>query len=421
VTPTRRATTLNLLLLLGLTTAVALLFLNAKGTDDIKVWSRWIQEMQARGIIGGYASVAPDYPYPPLSFVILWIVANVAGKITALGWLSISEVTGIKLSLLLGLLLTTLVFYLITRNLLLTIAVQLALIPNSVDLAYLDIYFAPLLLGACWAAQRRRWPLFAVLFTLTCLVKWQPVILAPFFALYLLNIRHPREWRAIPWRVILTSVLVPAGGVALAVLAVFGTAVLAALQHAVSFPILSAQGLNFNWLLTGLLHVLDPAAYGPLVDGAIRPITLPPGSLVGLLAKLLFFALYGGLLLRFLVAPKTYSNLLRYALLGYLAYFLFNTGVHENHLFPAILLTALLAALSATDLPLFLTWALIANLNPFLFYGIDGRALPFNRVIWGFDTSLLIAAASVALFLTLLGQTVILPDPPTPSGERTGP
>ncbi len=411
MTPTRRATTINHLLLLGLTTALALLFLNARGTDDVKVWDRWIQEMQARGVLGGYAAVAPDYPYPPLSFVILWVVANVAGKITALGWVSISELTGIKLSLLAGLLLTTLVFYLITRNAWLTIGLQLALIPNSVDLAYLDIYFAPLLLGACWAARRRNWPLFAVLFTLTCLIKWQPIILAPFFALYILGIQHPRAWRTIPWRSILTGVIIPAGLVGLAALAIFGTAIIAALQHAVSFPVLSAQALNFNWLLSWALHVFDPATYGPLTNGAIGLITLPPGSPIALVAKLLFFAFYGGLLLRFFAAPKSYENLLRYSLLGYLAYFLFNTGVHENHLFPAILLTALLAALSPSYGPLFLTWALVANLNPFVFYGIDGRALPFNRVIWGLDTSLLFAALSVALFLAFLWQTVTAPDP----------
>ncbi len=410
---------INYLLLLGLTTALALLFLNAKGTDDVKVWDRWIQEMQARGILGGYAAVAPDYPYPPLSFVLLWLVANVAGKITALGWLSISELTGIKLSLLVGLLLTTFVFYRVTRNGWLTIGLQLTLIPNSVDLAYLDIYFAPLLLGACWAARRRNWPLFAVCFTLTCLIKWQPIILAPFFALYILGIRHLRDWRTVPWRPILVGALLPAGGIALAALAIFGGAIIATLQHAVSFPVLSAQALNVDWIVTWALHVFDPAAYGPLADGAIGLITLPPGSPVALLSKLLFFAVYGGLLIRFFAAPKTYENLLRYSLLGYLAYFLLNTGVHENHLFPAILLTALLAALNQEYAALFVIWALVANLNPFVFYGIDGRALPFNRVIWGLDTSLLLSVLSVALFLALLWQTVTAPDPPPPPAHAS--
>jgi hypothetical protein len=412
LTKSSRRPTLNQILLLALTTAFALLFLDARGTDDVIVWDRWIQEMQARGILGGYAAVAPDYPYPPLSFVLLWLVANVAGKITALGWISISELTGIKLSLLLGLLLTTLVFYAITRNAWLTCALQLALIPNSVDLAYLDIYFAPLLLGAYWAAGRRKWPLFAILFTLTCLIKWQPIILAPFFALDLLNIQHPRAWRTIPWRAILTRAVLPGAAVLLAVLAVFGGSVLAALQHALSFPVLSAQALNLNWLLTWALHVFDPATYGPLTNGAIGLITLPPGSLFGLLPKLAFFALYALILARFFTAPKTLENLLSYSLLGYLAYFLVNTGVHENHLFPAILLAALLAAVRPIYLPVFATWALIANLNPFVFYGFDGRALPWNRVVWGLDTSLLLAAASVALFAALLWQTVRTPDPP---------
>jgi hypothetical protein len=36
--------------------------------------------------------------------------------------------------------------------------------------------------------------------------------------------------------------------------------------------------------------------------------------------------------------------------------------------------------------------------NLFLFYGIDGRALPFSRMLWDFDTSILLAAVNVALF-----------------------
>src|SRR4051794_13437547 len=169
-----RAANYHEILLLLLATTLALLFLNAKGTDDVQVWLRWIAEMRAHGVTGGYARVAPDYPYPPLSFVALAAAAKTAD------WLGITERTAIKLSLLLGLLITSAVFYAITRNGRRTVALQLALIPNSVDLAYLDIYFAPFLLGALWALQRRRWAWFAALYTLTCLIKWQPIILAPF-------------------------------------------------------------------------------------------------------------------------------------------------------------------------------------------------------------------------------------------------
>ena len=387
-------------LLFLLTIAGALVFFNAKGTDDVQVWERWMAAMGEHGVPGGYARMAPDYPYPPLSFVALAAVSKTAFE------LGISDRTALKISLLLALIATAGVFYAFSRSWLLTAGLTLALIPNSVDLAYLDIYFAPFLIGALWAAQRRNWWLCIALFTFTCLIKWQPLMLAPFLALYILDIRRPRDLRAVPWRALLVQVGVPALLVVAAVLAVFGWPVIESLQHATRFPVLSAQGLNFNWVLTYLLHVLDPATHGGLIAGEIRLIILPEGSLLLLLPKLIFFAVYGFILLRFLLVPKTFPNLLLYALLGYLAYFTFNTGVHENHLFPTILLTAVLAHVRPAEAPLFVTWALATNLNPFVFYGIEGRVLPWNRMIWSFDPTLPLALLNVLLFLTLLWRVV---------------
>jgi heme/copper-type cytochrome/quinol oxidase subunit 3 len=44
----------------------------------------------------------------------------------------------------------------------------------------------------------------------------------------------------------------------------------------------------------------------------------------------------------FMKREKTLTNLIRYSLAGYLAYFIFNTGVHENHLFLAAILSSIL-------------------------------------------------------------------------------
>src|SRR5690242_19719397 len=99
-----RAANYHEILLLLLATMCALLFLNAKGTDDVQVWLRWIAEMRAHGVPGGYARVAPDYPYPPLSFVALAAAAKGAD------WFALSERTAIKLTLLIALLVTSAVF-----------------------------------------------------------------------------------------------------------------------------------------------------------------------------------------------------------------------------------------------------------------------------------------------------------------------
>src|SRR5262249_40600305 len=85
-------------------------------------------------------------------------------------------------------------------------------------------------------------------------------------------------------------------------------------------------------------------------------------------------------------------------ILGYLAYFTFNVGVHENHLFLPIILGLFLAAQNRSYLPLALATALIANLNLLVFYGIDGKGLPFDRVV-GIDLSVVLAVLEVVFFL----------------------
>src|SRR3954469_22894774 len=113
-----RAANYHEILLLLLATTLALLFLNPKGTDDVQVWLRWIAEMRAHGVPGGYARVASDYPYPPLSFVAL------AGAAKGADWFAITDRTAIKLTLLAGLLVTVGVFWAYSRNLGLTILLE---------------------------------------------------------------------------------------------------------------------------------------------------------------------------------------------------------------------------------------------------------------------------------------------------------
>jgi hypothetical protein len=88
-----------------------------------------------------------------------------------------------------------------------------------------------------------------------------------------------------------------------------------------------------------------------------------------------------------------------FATLGYLAYFTFNTGVHENHLFLACLLLGLLAHRERTTLPDLAVWAALLNINMVVFYGLDGRGLPFSPVVGGLDLTLPLALLAVLLFV----------------------
>jgi hypothetical protein len=166
---------------------------------------------------------------------------------------------------------------------------------------------------------------------------------------------------------------------------------------------LSGTALNLSWVVTYLLHVADPAGYGPLNAGQITIITTENPAIVGPL-KLLFAVVFGGVLIWFFTRPKTFTNLLSFATLGYLAYFTFNTGVHENHLFLAVLLLALLAHRHPVYLLPLAVWAAMLNINMVVFYGLDGRGLPFSPVVGGLDLTLPLALMTLLLFVAFFAQ-----------------
>jgi hypothetical protein len=387
----------NGIMLLVLLAVFAFTFLNFKGTDDANNWLRWVAQTRESGLVGGYKSA--DMNYPPGAFVLLTVSAR-AGTV-----IGIPERVGIKLAIYFMLLLTIAIFLAYCKNAFLSALLGLSLILNSVDLAYIDIFFAPFLLLALWAIEKQKIALFAVAFMLAVLTKWQPLVLTPFFALYLLQINSLKEARSIPWKRILTGAVLPGAAVAGLTLAIFGLPLLKSLQQALSFPVLSAQALNANWILTYILNIIDPARYAPLINGAPNFIFESQGF-ISSLPRFLFWILFAIILALWFRAAKTFENLMLFSLLGYLAYFTFGVGAHENHLFVAVLLAAVLAHIRSDYWPVFVTWALAANINLFVFYGIDGRTLPFSRLVWGFDTSIALAAVNVILFVSYFVMVV---------------
>src|SRR5438552_18616184 len=93
----------------------------------------------------------------------------------------------LKWSLFIFLLATAASFYWLSRNLILTAALEFSLIPNSVALGYLDIYFAPFLIAAFFCLQRGHFTIGVVLFAISCSIKWQPLLIAPFICIYVMT------------------------------------------------------------------------------------------------------------------------------------------------------------------------------------------------------------------------------------------
>ena len=60
-------------------------------------------------------------------------------------------------------------------------------------LGYSDIYFAPALILSLWMLKEGRWLWFSLSFAVGALIKWQPMIIAPFCLLYILGIHDIRK------------------------------------------------------------------------------------------------------------------------------------------------------------------------------------------------------------------------------------
>lgn len=372
---------------------------NARGTDDVGTLQAWQRNVFAYGPIEGFKINQGDYP--PLMPFILYVTAHFSQQLV------LSSFVGLKGSIVLFLCATGLVFWLWTRDLGLTALLYFSLLLNAVVLGYIDVYMTPFLILSLWALALQKTWLFAILFSITCLIKWQPLIIAPFLAVYLLNITRLRDWRQIPFAQLGVQVVLPVVGVLGLCTYLWRSSLLRAFSSALSHKYLSANALNFNWLLTYATRISMPEHYGGLAqDGQVTAfLTTAPFTLV---PRVLFAGFYVGALVAFFKKDKTLENLLMYSIIGYLAYFIFNTGVHENHVYPATVLAILLYAKTKRHLPLMLMLIFMLNANMFFFYGIDGSAPGFSRVV-GIDVTVLLALLNVVFFLALWTIYVLRP------------
>src|SRR5580704_10961269 len=260
IKPERSAPRWSAIAFLILVSLIAATFLYSPGTEDIRTWYYWMREISYYGLVDGFAQGGGRFPhdYPPLAYVFLAGVVPVA---TALG---VSKFVVLKCFLLVFLFATSACFYWFTRNLILTAALEFSLTLSSVALGYLDIWFAPFLIAGLFCLQRGRLKCGIVLFTISCFIKWQPLMIAPFICIYVWSAvqnvpswRHKLRLQVMPFAVAALVVAVP-------LVAIFGTAVIQSLQRAMSHHYLSGRALNFAWLHTWALHLLQSQKYGSL-------------------------------------------------------------------------------------------------------------------------------------------------------------
>lgn len=393
---------IHLVLLWCLVAAFTAVMFHSNGTHDLNTWLGWALHTSEIGIIEGYAA-HPNY-YPPLT-------------ITLLGWcqlfadyFSFAPVYIIKFSLLIFLVATTLLVYKFSgRDSLFTLCVYMALLVNSLGLAYLDIYFAlPMLCGIYFLhLGRHAW--FAFFFSLACLVKYQPVITAPFLLIYLLCTVVDRQRIGASCQKFLLRMVLPALLPWAIAFWVYGLAMVHSLISLATGVWLSAQALNASWILqryllqAGIENQYPPWS-GPYV-AMIRAIPEMPGLWMDRIA-LLF---YGLSCLALMVNKKTMENLLLYSTMGTFAWFIWHTGAHENHLYLCCLLAIALYCVNHQYRYLTFGILFMSTLNMFMFYGISGKdlgvklhqAMSVESYSYWHDPFLLLALANTLYFILI--------------------
>jgi len=408
-------------LVLAMLVCVSVLLLPTPGTKDVEIFLRWGDELYRSGFRVGYAAIVSRWEatylgrdwdlhggeYPPVGCALLAAIAAIADGLRA------SQLLVFKAALLAFTFASAGAIWAATRSVFSTLAFYAATLLATAGLGYTDIMTVPFVIAAL-AATRAEQPLRAVLwFLLAALVKWQVLLVAPFLAIHLLRIEGiaclPRLVRdRLAWRLLAAATAVAAIATAL-----FGVATWIAFFNATRHPFLSGTALNLPWLLTyPLLLLRDPSFHA---GDELNVVLLSAAELRPI--RLVFAAVMLASVYNHMRSPKTYANMLFFMVLGVLTYGTWNTAVHENHWFVAVVPAVLLA--HETGLPrhrsLFVLVAAMLNINLFVFYGIVGTQL-LPRA-FGFDWTLALAALFAIAWLAVFRDGRRLASPISPQRE----
>jgi hypothetical protein len=372
--------------------AIGLAFLNSPGTDDRDDWIEYMglaheHSLRATAIYGiNYSK------YPPLGVVTLALMARFGGL---LGW---TDFVTLKISLLLATLASAwfMTAWNARRQPLLGAAMFGALFANSMLLSYIDVYFVVVLLLALLCLQRGFLAAGAALYTVSVFVKWQPMLLAPFLLLYLL--REPQRMTLVA----AGRIFAPAALVVAVTYLLFGNIVIAAFWRQITDPTFSSfsgDALNLNWLITAAIQL----STGELQrdDGVVHSISEGGPSTLAYISYALRIITFLTTVVYFYYSKRQFADLLQAAIIGYLCYFMFGFGVHENHgLIVAVLALCLVATTGAGHVQA-VVLAAIANVNQLLFFGLTGTRPNLPRVVFGWDVSIYLSLLNLAIFAIL--------------------
>ncbi len=256
---------------------------------------------------------------------------------------------------------------------------SVSMVVNAQGLGYLDVLIFPFFILAIFELVRGRVFMSGLLYSVSVLMKWTPLLLLPLLFVYLVRTKGLRG----------------AGLFALGLCApVILTAWVVSPTSWLEYLVASARAIlgnpyfsaapNIPWLVTPLMSEARIASY---VDIS-RSITSVADFWLYTFT-LLFFLFYAGVLM-LVSQSRTVSSLvfLRAALALCVGYFFLAIGVHENHLMLGTVVALLLAVVHPKRAhSLLFRWVdSVSALSMVVFYGLQGSPL-LPETLRGFQTS----------------------------------
>ena len=285
-----------------------------------------------------------------------------------------------------------------------------AVILHGAVLGYFDVVFALPAVAALVAASRQQAATAGALLAISCLTKPQGILVLPALAVAL-SPRRTGSWRASGLALFAAALAASVCLAPIVAAGAFGN-MCAAVARLVTGGLLSGDALNAWWLVTYFGQVVHDLGGGTLTAALTQPVvnvSIPDFfARAGMDASVGMFAALGLGAWTAVVAAVGWATwqardgadlpgLSALAAFTVHAYAVLALQVHENHLFLALPLLAIVAASRPQYRTLFLAVTGIAALNLNLMYGFGeeiGYAIP--RSLTGIDATVIVAALNCA-------------------------
>lgn len=372
---------------------LSLALFDSPGTGDKNFFIRWGQSFLSHGARDGYALSAD---YPPLAMAL-------SGLSVWLGEMfSVDPITSIRLANLFFLTLTSLVLAYRFRSFWAAAGLWLLAVHGALGLLSIDIWFGFFLVFSLIFLEKGMVAMSVVFFAVSCLVKWQPLIIAPFLVIYvwrICGVSFATRVRTFSIRVVAPFLIVWLGAGL-----VFGfESIIRAFISNLSTWVVSGNAANAQWILTWWLRVKSPEKYGGTDAGIVRYLEV--GNEYSDYLRLIFWLFWILVLVVSALQKADLQRTILLAVIGSMAYFVFNVGVHVGHLFLAGLLATFLYSLDRRHAPVFFSTVVLLNVGQIIFYGAGG-IYNLDRVFLSFDLSVAVAALHVVIFFWLLASAL---------------